>query len=149
MIKRMVLRKIDCIKKLVFKYFMRPGRIADEQLSRAAEEFVPRMHAYPYMVKGTGTLCTLLNADLDIVAKGGANGLYGIGIKSLGIGISVKLADGTNGVWPMVIAEVFRQLGYENGAALEVLDRLCPAELVNDNGSPCGLKKPVFTLARG
>lgn len=132
-----------------FKNLVRPGKIKDEALSRAAERFVPRMHAYPHMVKGLGTMCTLLNSDPDIVSKGGANGCYGIGIKSLGIGISIKLADGTNGVWPMVIAEVFRQLGYENPAVLDVLDSLCPSVAVNDNGSPCGLKKPVFSLARG
>ncbi len=132
-----------------FRNLVRPSKIKEEALARAAEEFVPRMHEYPHMVKGTGTMCTLLNSDPDIVSKGGANGLYGIGIKSLGIGIAIKMADGTNGVWPMVIAEIFRQLGYENDAALAVLDRLCPAVAVNDNNSPCGEKRPVFSLARG
>ena len=132
-----------------FKNLARPARIKDEGLAAAAEKFVPRMHEYPHMVKGIGTMCTLLNSDEDIVSKGGANGCYGIGIKSLGIGIAIKLADGTNGVWPMIIAETFRQLGYENSAVLDALDRLCPAVAVNDNGSPCGEKKPVFRLARG
>ena len=134
---------------IAFKNLVRPHKIKEKQLAEAAEKFVPRMHEYPHMVKGLNTLCTLLNSDPDIVAKGGANGAYGIGIRSLGVGISIKLADGTNGVWPMVIAAAFRQIGYENEDALALLDRLCPAIMVNDNMSPCGERRSVCSFSRG
>lgn len=134
---------------IAFKNLVRPGKIADEALSKAAEAYVPRMHEYPYMVKGLNTLCTLLNSDPDIVAKGGANGCYGLAIKSLGIGISIKLADGTNGVWPMVIAAALKQAGYRNDSVYAVLDKLCPTILVNDNMSPCGERRCVMEFMRG
>jgi len=134
---------------IAFKNLVRPHKINEEALARATERFVPRMNTYPHMVKGEGTLCTLLNSDADIVAKGGANGCYGIGIKSLGVGISIKMADGTNGVWPMVILAALRQLGYENPDLYAVLDKLCPAILVNDNMSPCGERRPVCSFIRG
>lgn len=129
---------------IAFRNLARPERIRDEALSRAAAEFVPRMHEYPHMIKGRDTLCTLLNSDPDIVAKGGANGAYGFGVKSMGVGVAIKLADGTNGVWPLIIAAALRRLGYANADTLAMLDRLCPGTIVNDNGDAAGERRAAF-----
>ena len=53
--------------------------IQDDVLQDAARRFVPRIHEYPHMMRGTGYLCSLINHDANIIAKGGANGVYGIG----------------------------------------------------------------------
>ena len=134
---------------IAFKNLACPDMIADEALLRAAREFVPRMHSYPLMIKGRNTLCSMLNADPQLVAKGGANGAYGLGIKSLGIGISIKFADGTNSMWPMVIAAALRYVGYENQSTLSMLDRLCPETIVNDNGDSAGRRRLAFDFQKG
>lgn len=131
---------------IAFKNLACPDCIEDEQLQMAAKTFVPRIHRYPHMMRGTGYLCSLINHDPNLVAKGGANGVYGIGMKKEGLGISLKLADGTENLWPLLIGEIFRQLGYENRETHAMLENLHGGTLYNDNDSPVGRCRPVFTL---
>lgn len=133
---------------IAFKNLACPDCIQDAQLQTAAKTFVPRIHRYPHMMRGTGYLCSLINHDPNLVAKGGANGVYGIGMKKEGLGISLKLADGTEHLWPLLIREIFRQLGYENRQTHTMLESLHGGTLYNDNGSPVGQCRPVFTLVQ-
>ena len=133
---------------IAFKNLVRPEKIAEDALAEAAREFVPRMHEYPLMVKGRNTLCSILNAVPGIVAKGGANGAYGLALKDMGVGVAIKLADGTNGMWPMIIAAVLRELGYKNAGTYELLEGLCHETIVNDNGDAAGTRRAVFVPER-
>lgn len=133
---------------IAFKNLACPDCIEDEQLQMAAKTFVPRIHRYPHMMRGTGYLCSLINHDPNLVAKGGANGVYGIGTKREGLGISLKLADGTENLWPLLIGEIFRQLGYENRDTHAMLEGLHGGILYNDNDSPVGRCRPVFALEK-
>lgn len=120
--------------------------IPDEKLRQAARRYIPRIHEYPLMMRGTGFLCSLINYDPNLVAKGGANGVYGIGLKKERIGISFKLKDGTEAVWPLIIKEIFRQIGYENADTFAMLDSLNSGIIRNDNDTPVGTCKTVFEL---
>ena len=131
---------------IAFKNIACIDTIQDEPLRKAAERFIPRIHQYPHMMRGTGYLCSRINEDPNLVAKGGANGVYGIGLKKERIGISFKLKDGTEAVWPIIIKEIFRQLGYYNEHTFAMLDSLNDGTIINDNGTPVGTCKPVFTL---
>lgn len=133
---------------IAFKNLACPDCIEDEQLQMAAKTFVPRIHRYPHMMRGTGYLCSLINHDPNLVAKGGANGVYGIGMKREGLGISLKLADGTENLWPLLIGEIFHQLGYENSRTHAMLESLHGGTLYNDNDSPVGRCRPVFALEK-
>lgn len=133
---------------IAFKNLACPDCIEDEQLQMAAKTFVPRIHRYPHMMRGTGYLCSLINHDPNLVAKGGADGVYGIGMKREGLGISLKLADGTENLWPLLIGEIFHQLGYENSRTHAMLESLHGGTLYNDNDSPVGRCRPVFTLEK-
>ncbi len=132
-----------------FKNLACPDKIQDETLARTAREFVPRIHRYPHMMRGIGMLCTDINRDPAIVAKGGANAVYGIGLKEMRLGVSIKMADGVEKMWPMVIAEVLHFLGHENPETYEMLEKLCPRVIVNDNGDPAGERRCVFQLKKG
>lgn len=121
--------------------------IQDEVLRDAARRYIPRIHRHPLMMRGTGYLCSLINYDPNLVAKGGANGVYGIGLKKERIGISLKLKDGTEAVWPILIKEIFRQIGYYNEDTFRMLDSLNSGTAINDNGTPVGTCKAVFQLA--
>ncbi len=121
--------------------------IADDALRDAARRYIPRIHKYPLMMRGTGYLCSLINYDPNLVAKGGANGVYGIGLKKERLGISLKLKDGTEAVWPILIKEIFRQIGYYNEDTFRMLDSLNSGIIHNDNDTAVGTCKPVFHLA--
>ena len=120
--------------------------IKDEKLRKAAERYIPKIHQYPHMMRGTGYLCSLINHDPNIVAKGGANGVYGIGLKKERIGISFKTKDGTEGIWPLLVKEIFRQIGYYNEDTFKMLDSLNDGMIYNDNHTLVGTCKTVFKL---
>ena len=131
---------------VAFKNIACIDTIKDPDLRAAAAAFIPRIHRYPHMMRGTGYLCSLINHDPNLVAKGGANGVYGIGLKKERLGISLKIKDGTEAIWPILIKEIFRQIGYYNEDTFRMLDSLNSGTIINDNGTPVGTCKPVFTL---
>lgn len=116
-----------------FKNLACPENIRDDRLAQAAAAFVPRIHRYPHMMRGTGYLCSRINEDANIVGKGGANAVYGLGLKKERIGIAIKAADGCEDIWPFVIAAALRRIGYKNEETLAMLDGLHGAEIRNDN----------------
>jgi L-asparaginase II len=118
--------------------------IRDDRLQKAAACFVPRIHKYPYMISGTGRLCTLLNQDENIVAKGGANGVYGFALKKQRIGVAIKCADGTDQAWPLLIMETLRAFGALSQETERNLETLSPAVVLNDNGLPVGRREVAF-----
>ena len=106
------------------------------------------MTDYPEMVGGTGRFCT----DFMKVAKGrlfgklGAESLYLIGDKKLGIGIAIKIEDGSyRALYPAVL-EVLKQL---NMLTKEQLTQLMPhymPKLKNARGEEVGKIIPSFVL---
>lgn len=116
-----------------FKNLACPTLIKDDRLAQAAAAFVPRIHRYPHMMRGTGYLCSRINEDENLIGKGGANAVYGLGLKKERIGIAVKAADGCEDIWPFVIAAALRQIGYKNEETLSMLDSLHGADIRNDN----------------
>ena len=122
--------------------------IKDDTLREAAEKYVPRIHKYPHMMRGTGYLCSLINHDPNIVAKGGANSVYGIGLKKERLGIALKVKDGNEVIWPIIIREIFRQIGYYNEETNKMLLAQHSGVTVNDNDTPVVELKAVFTLKK-
>lgn len=131
---------------VAFKNLACIDTIKDDSLRSAAERYVPLINKYPHMMRGTGFICSLINHDENIVAKGGANGVYGIGLKKERLGISFKIKDGTESMWPVIIKEIFNQIGYRNEATMNMLDSLHNGTIVNDNNTPVGTCKAVFRL---
>lgn len=124
-----------------------PERIPDPSLREAAVRFAPRMHRYPLMMRGTGYLCSLLNEDPNVVAKGGANGVYGFALKKEKLGVAFKFTDGTEGSWALVILEVLRALGCLSEDTRRRLEGLHPFVIRNDNGTVAGARKTAFTVS--
>jgi len=123
-----------------------PELIDDPALRRAAERISSLMHEHPLYVKGTGTLCSMLNAEPNVLAKGGAQGLYAMALKRERLGIVIKQEDGTQDERADIIAEVLRQIGYSDRSLIERLERFHPAVIVNDCGAAVGERRAVFTL---
>ena len=81
------------------------------------------MTAHPEMVSGErrSDLALMRAGRGDWVAKIGAEGVQGIGLRGAGIGIAIKIADGNKRALRPVMAAVLDQLG--------LLDARCRAEL--------------------
>ncbi len=129
---------------IAFKNLTCPERIPDAALSEAVQAYIPRLHRYPHMIRGNNMLCTLMNTDPDIVAKGGANGTYGFALKSKHIGVSIKMVDNAQGMWALIIAEILRRLGHTNQQTFDMLENQCPATIMNDNGDAAGIRTIAF-----
>lgn len=129
-----------------YKNLACPDRIAGASLRAAAERYVPLIHRYPLMMRGTGYLCSLINYDPNIVGKGGANGSYGFALKKERIGVSLKLADGTESGWPLLVLELLRRLDALSPETEERLMGLRPCTITNDCGMVVGRREPVFRL---
>ena len=127
-----------------FKNLVRPNAIRDESLARVVESYIPLIHKYPFMMAGTGRICTLLNQDPNIVAKGGANGVYGFALKKEGVGIAFKILDGTEQTWPLMVLSILNALGCLNPETSQRLQELNPSVIINDNEIPVGQREIVF-----
>ncbi len=80
------------------------------------------MTTHPELVSGTARsdLALMTLGAGDWVTKIGADGVQAIGIRSLGIGIAIKIADGGRDALLCTVVEVLRQMGLSGtaGAAL-------------------------------
>ena len=115
---------------------------------RAPARLRDAMVAHPEMVSGEGrsdqTLA--LAGGGDWLPKIGAEGVQAIGIRSLGLGIVVKIADGSKrGLFPAVVA-VLDQLGLLDGDRRRRLDALAAPTIRNYRGTPTGRVSPVLVL---
>lgn len=108
------------------------------------------MTAHPELVSGTGRIDLALMQTMpgDWVAKGGAEGVQVIGIRSAGLGIAIKIADGASRGLPPATISVLQQLGLLGPAASPLLhDWLCPA-IRNLKDIQTGEIRPVVKLLK-
>ena len=126
----------------------------DEPMNLAAKRLVAAMIAHPELVGGTtGRFDTdLLRASHGkLVCKVGAEAVYSVGVLPCdrypsGLGIAVKVEDGSyRGMGPAVI-ETLAQLGVLDGSELEELEPYHHPEVDNRRGVVCGEVCPAFTL---
>lgn len=116
-----------------FKNLACPEKIRDDALQFAADENVKRIARHPEMIRGTDQLCTILNENPNIIAKDGANGVYGIGLKEQKLGVAFKFVDGTTNAWAFMAREVLKALGALTPEQEKRLEILHPTYFVNDN----------------
>lgn len=124
-----------------YKNLACPDKIRDEGLQRAAIDNVNRIMRHPEMIRGTDFLCSIMNEDPNIIAKGGANGVYGFGLKEQRLGIAFKFIDGTEAAWPFMIKEILKALGALKPEHEKRLDILHPTYFVNDNDRIVGERR--------
>lgn len=125
-----------------------PHLISDEKTRDAVKKITSLMNKYPLMVRGTNYLCSLMNMDTNIVAKGGAQGIYAFALKKEHLGIAFKIADGSETPWPYVIAQILRQLNYDKKETIKMLAHLSPGVIFNDNHQRVGFVKTDFRLEK-
>ncbi|WP_042354070.1 asparaginase [Bacillus rubiinfantis] len=124
-----------------------PDLIEDAPLQAAVRKMTSIMNEYPLMVASEQFICSLLLQDNNIVAKGGAQGVYCFGLKKERVGFALKVLNGSEDVWPNVVASILEQIGYENKETIARLRELKPSIVKNDSGAEVGAVKETFTMA--
>jgi L-asparaginase II len=123
----------------------------DAQYGPAARVLADAMTGYPEMVSGSGRndLAYMQAGRGDWVTKIGAEGIQAIGVRSRGIGIVVKVADGNKrGLHPATVA-VLDQLGLLDDAQREALVPWSEPPVRNCRGIVTGRIKPLVVLDKG
>lgn len=123
------------------------GREVGAELGEAAGRVVRAMTRYPEMVGGEGRFDTELMraAGGSVVAKGGAEGFQGVGLPGRGLGIAIKISDGSSGA-AVVALRILRWLGALDETSLRALNDFEETEVRNHLGVTVGRLAPVFTI---
>lgn len=124
-----------------------PKTLGDER-AMVIKRITTAMTDYPEMVAGTGRFCTdfMKVAEGRLFGKLGAESVYLIGDKKLGIGIAIKIEDGSYRALYPVALEVLKQL---NMLTKKQLTQLMPhymPKLKNARGEEVGKIIPSFVL---
>lgn len=125
-----------------------PDLIDRTEVRSAASEVSRLMNGYPEMVSAPWFICSTLLRDPNIVAKGGAKGIYCFGLRKERVAFALKVMDGSEEPWPIIIASILEQIGYANQATIDSLYALAPTALRNDSGRTVGENKAVFKLRK-
>lgn len=135
------------LSRLAFAYARLAQGKRDPAYGQLAGDLFDAMTAHPELVSGTGRIdLALMQAGQgDWVAKGGAEGVQVIGIRSAGIGIALKAADGSaRGLQPATIS-VLQQLGLLPAGAL---DTWLKPSIHNLRGIRTGEVRPAVALTK-
>jgi len=138
------------LDKLAHLYARLAQGRADAQLGEAMGILGEAMMARPDMVSGENRtdLHWMTAGGGDWVAKIGADAVQAIGVRSAGIGIAIKIADGNSRALHPAVYAVLDQLGLLNDARRQQLERYRQPPIKNARGTLAGDIRPLFTLLR-
>lgn len=107
------------------------------------------MVAHPENVSGHGQLVTdlMIVGDGRIVAKSGAEGLLCFALPEAGLGVAIRVLDGSFRSHTVIAARVLQELGAVPENAIAELLRRHDPRILNHNGRHVGDHKAVFSLS--
>ncbi len=113
-----------------------------------AARVVRAMTGNPFMVAGSGRLCTALMERIGarVFAKTGAEGLYGVGDLRDGVGIVVKVEDGATRASTIALLGVLQALGVLRADDLDGLASFAAPAVVNTLGTQVGEMRAELDL---
>jgi L-asparaginase II len=122
----------------------------DPHYGAAMGDLRDAMIARPDLVSGENRsdLYYMQSGQGDWVSKVGADGVQLVGVRSLGIGIAVKIIDGNNRVAQTAMVEALSQLGLLGDGASVLRERYGRPAIMNAAGLHAGNIEPVFSLQR-
>lgn len=120
------------------------GKATAEGLARIRRA----MTTHPRLVGGEGSFDSdLMDASEDrLVSKAGAEGVQAVGDLSSGLGLALKVEDGSGRAVAPATVEALRQLAWLEGRAFEVLGDWWRPPVVNFQGRVVGELTPVLKL---
>lgn len=117
----------------------------------AAMIIAEAMRMHPELVSGTGRLeVTLAEAsDHRFVSKGGAEAVFCLGIPDRGLGLAIKIDDGTARAMPTLVASVLKQMDVLSPQEQMRLEPWLHPEIRNHAGTLVGEIRSVLHLKSG
>jgi L-asparaginase II len=138
------------LSRLAYSYARLAQGAGDPEFGDQMADLFDAMTGHPELVSGSGRsdLAFMRSAPGDWVAKVGAEAVQVIGVRSAGLGIAVKIADGNNrALYPATIA-VLQQLGLLSHLEGSPLAPFAHPSLRNCRGLEVGAIRPVVELTR-
>lgn len=108
------------------------------------------MVEHPEMVAGEGRVCTAIirSGRGRLLAKGGGEGIYCLGDRETGLGVCLKIEDGTPRAVAPAAVECIRQLGLLDDTGLNELMEFSTTPVTNHRGTVVGAVRPCFELEK-
>ncbi len=101
--------------------------------------------AHPFMVAGTGRLCTRLMevSGGRVMVKGGADGVYTAALPEKGLGIAIKIDDGLREAAEVALMAALQHLDALHADELDTLAERRRMPIVNTRGLVTGYREPA------
>lgn len=131
------------LNKMAISYlkFAAPELIEDKQTASAVMKIGQVMNEHPNIISSHNFICTALLKDDNIIAKGGAQGVYCLALRKEKISIALKVLSGSELIWPLLVAELLKELHYNNTDTIDRLLDIRSHTIQNDNGRVVGETK--------
>jgi L-asparaginase II len=150
-------RMVDGCGMVAFGVSLRAMALSFARLGATArEEEGPRrileaMAGHPYMLGGTGRLCTRLPEVTGgrLIGKLGAEGVYGIAIPGEGLGFALKVEDGGMRAGDPAVMRALDDLGLLGPEESEALHAFRRPEIRNSRGEIVGEMRGTFSFGGG
>ncbi|MGG0664949.1 asparaginase [Viridibacillus arvi] len=123
-----------------------PDLIEDIEIRKAVVKLTATMNRHNNMIASDNFICSTLLQSSNIVAKGGAQGVYCFALKEERIGIALKVMNGSEDVWPNIIASILEQINYKDKNMIQYLKELRPPFIKNDAGDIVGHIEDSFVV---
>lgn len=129
-----------------------PSRVPADAGGRhavALDRLRAAMIAFPENVSGHHALVAevMRIGNGAFVCKSGAEGLFCLGVPERGIGLAIRIADGSYRAHPVVLCAVLEQLGLATPEQIEAILAVENPELRNHNGMLVGGIRAAFSLS--
>lgn len=136
------------LRRLALAYARLASGAADAEFGDTLSVLFHAMTSHPEFVSGAGRsdMAMMQCAPGDWVAKAGADGVQAIGIRSMGIGIAIKMEDGNGRALQCATVEVLRQLGLLNSPQSSPLAAWNRPQIRNLRGIVTGEVQPRVRL---
>lgn len=128
------------LKNMALSYlkFVVPEWIQDEGKREAVKQIGKVMNASPEIVASHDFICSVLLKDPNIIAKGGAQGVYCLALRREKISIALKVLSGTELLWPALVAKLLEKIDYDNKDTIRRLREISDGSILNDSGKVVG-----------
>ncbi len=134
------------LKNMAISYlkFVATELIKDSQTEQAVIQIGQVMNMHPEIVASHNFICTALLEDSNIIAKGGAQGVYCLALKEERISIALKVLSGSELVWPVLVARLLEKINYSNKETIARLLTVRSNTILNDSGNQIGETRVIL-----
>ena len=111
----------------------------------AVDRITTAMASHPFMVAGTDRLCTQIMelTGRRVIVKTGADGVYTAMLRDQGLGIAVKIDDGSGLAAEVAILAVLNHLQALHRDEMDQLAERCRVPILNTRGVLTGYREPA------